>query len=65
MVEWIGHPMRLKLILAGLFVKLANHDTNRADSTNFSLAIHPYPSSLQAGPQDYILCLYRTDVSSC
>ena len=25
MAEWMGHPMRLKLILAGLLVKFANH----------------------------------------
>ena len=25
--EWMGHPMRLKLTLLGLLVKLANHYT--------------------------------------
>ena len=25
--EWMGHPMRLKLIRVGLLVKLANHYT--------------------------------------
>ena len=27
--EWMGHPMRLELTLAGLLVKLANHYTTR------------------------------------
>ena len=27
--DWMGHPMRLELTLAGLLVKLANHYTTR------------------------------------
>ena len=27
--EWMGHPMRLELTLAGLLVKLANHYITR------------------------------------